>query len=68
MRFNLSFRLNQCGGVDHEVNNLLCLLVCLEVGVNLMSLLVISHSLIVAFKVLENGGAVVIKVRVCILL
>jgi hypothetical protein len=40
----------------------------LEVGVNLVSLLVISHSLIIALKVLENGGAVVIEVRVRILL
>ena len=40
----------------------------MEVGVNLMSLLVISDSLIVAFKVLENGGTVVIEVRVRILL
>ena len=68
MRLYLSFRLNQRGGVDHEVNNLLGLLVCLEVGVDLVSLLVISHCLIVAFKVLENSGTVVIEVRVRILL
>ena len=68
LRLYLSFGLNQCGGIDHEVNNLLGLLVCLEVGVNLVSLLVISDSLIVAFKVLENGGTVVIEVRVRILL
>ena len=40
----------------------------MEVRVNLMSLLVISDSLIVAFKVLENGRTVVIEVRVRILL
>jgi hypothetical protein len=68
LRLYLSFRLNQRGRIDHEVNNLLGLLVCLEVGVNLVSLLVISHCLIVAFKVLENGGTVVIEVRVRILL
>ena len=68
LRLYLSFRLNQRCRVDHEVNNLLGFLVCLEVGVNLVSLLVISHSLIVAFKVLENGGTVVIEVRVRILL
>ena len=33
-----------------------------------MSLLVISHSLIIAFKVLENGGTVVIEIWVRILL
>ena len=33
-----------------------------------MSFLVISHSLIVAFKVLENGGTVVIEIWVRILL
>ena len=49
LRLYLSFRLNQGGGIDNEVNNLLGLLVCLEVGVNLVSLLVISHSLIIAF-------------------
>ena len=68
LRLYLSFRLNQGGGVDNEVNNLLGLLVCLEVRVNLVSLLVISHSLIVAFKVLENCGTVVIEVRIRILL
>ena len=68
LRLYLSFRLNQRGRIDHEVNNLLGLLVCLEVGVNLVSLLVISHSLIIAFKVLENGGKVVIEIRIRILL
>ena len=68
LRLYFSFRLNQCRGIDHEVNNLLRLLVCLEVGVNLVSLLVISDSLIIAFKVLENGGTVVIEIRVRILL
>jgi hypothetical protein len=68
LRLYLSFRLNQSGGIDHKVNNLLGFLVCLEVGVNLVSLLVISDSLIVAFKVLENRGTVVIEVRVRILL
>ena len=68
MRLYFSFRLNQRGGIDHEVNNLLGLFVCLVVRVNLVSLLVISYGLIIAFKVLENGGTVVIEIRVRILL
>lgn len=68
LRLYLSLRLDQSGSIYDKVNNLIGLLVCLEVRVNLMSLLVISDSLIVAFKVLKNGRTVVIEVRVRILL
>jgi hypothetical protein len=50
--------------MNHKINDPLSLFVCLEVRVNLMCLCVISHSLIVALKILVDGSSVVVKIRI----
>jgi acyl-CoA thioesterase FadM len=50
--------------MNHKIDYLFGLLVGLKIRVNLVCLRVISHSLVVAFEILENGGSVVVEVGV----
>lgn len=54
--------------MDHKIDDLLRLLISLQIGINLVSLLVVSHGLIIALEIFKDGRSIVIQVRVWLLL
>ena len=54
--------------MNNEIDDFLSLFVCLKIRIDLVSLGIVSHGFIIALKILINGGTVVVKVGIRLLL
>ena len=68
LRLYLPLRLNECGGMYDEIDDLLSLLVSLQIRVYLVCLCVVPYGLVVSLEVLIYGCTVVVQVRIGLLL
>ena len=64
LRLEFAFSLNECGSLDHKVDNTFGLLFSLEIWIDLMSLLIISYCFIVSFKIFIDSSSIIEKIRI----